>query len=110
MKKLLRAFSLCLVTCALCLDSASAYQLVSSRELGTGEARNQNVTVRCTTPTGGTTNETCQLRRYVRCRRGGDGRTTCSGWQPWRDIRNPSREFGDWRSAADACCRAKGLR
>ncbi|MCL2369301.1 MAG: hypothetical protein FWC83_01340 [Alphaproteobacteria bacterium] len=85
---------------------AHAHQLVSHRELGTGPALNQNVVVRCTTITGQASNEQCQLRRHVRC----DDRGNCGGWQPWRDIRNPSREFPTWQAAADACCRAKGLR
>jgi len=89
---------------------AQAYQLQSSRELGRDEARNQNIVVRCTTPTGGLSNQTCQLRRFARCKAAANGTRNCNGWLPWHDIRNPGPEFSDWRSAADACCRAKGLR
>ena len=83
-----------------------AYQKVSSREFGTGDARNQNVVVKCTTPTGQVSNETCSLRRYVKC---GDN-NKCSGWQQWRDLRNTRDTYSDWQSGATACCRAKGLR
>ena len=34
------------------IGSANAYQLLSSKELGKNDARNQNVVVKCTTDTG----------------------------------------------------------
>lgn len=89
--------------------AANAYQVLSSRELGQNDAKNQNVTVKCTTDTGKVSNQTCTLRRYAKC--GGAGaRKTCNGWQPWRDLRNPSRQYSDWKTAASACCRDQGLR
>ena len=100
-----KVFLLSTVYFLLLATASQAHQLISHRELGTGDARNQNVVVRCTTVTGTVSNEQCQLRRHVRCDRG-----NCAGWQPWRDIRNPTREFPKWQAAADACCRAKGLR
>lgn len=89
--------------------NASAYQLLSSKELGQNDARNQNIVVKCTTDMGQVSNQTCSLRRYVKCT-GTNSAKKCSGWQAWRDLRNPSNEYADWRSAASACCRAKGLR
>ena len=99
---------------ALCVISApagaaNAYQLLSSKELGTGDARNQTVVVKCTTDTGRVSNQTCTLRRYVKCSGTGDNQN-CTGWQPWQDLRTPNKKYSDWRSAASACCRAKGLR
>lgn len=89
--------------------SASAYQVLSSKELGQNDAKNQNVVVKCTTDTGQISNQTCSLRRYVKCT--GTAKTKrCNGWQPWRDLRNPSSEYADWRSGASACCREMGLR
>lgn len=85
------------------------YQVLSSRELGQGDAKNQNVVVKCTTNIGQISNTTCSLRRYAKCT-GTGAKKTCSGWQPWRDLRNPSNEYYDWKSAASACCRAYGLR
>ena len=89
--------------------TANAYTVVSSKELGQNDAKNQNVTVKCTTDTGRTSNQTCSLRRYAKCTGTGSSKR-CSGWQPWRDLRNPSIQYSDWKSAASACCRAKGLR
>ena len=86
--------------------SAHAYQISSSNEYGTGDARNQNMVVKCTTPTGQISNQTCSLRRYVKCT---DGKN-CAGWENWRDLSNTRDTYTDWQSAADACCRAKGLR
>jgi hypothetical protein len=86
-------------------NSASAYQLISSKELGNGDAKNQNIVVKCTTPTGNVSNQTCSLRRYVKC-----NGNTCSGWDTWRDLRNTNDTYSDWQSAANACCRAMGLR
>ncbi|MFQ6777798.1 MAG: hypothetical protein ACLRFI_00675 [Alphaproteobacteria bacterium] len=91
------------------LQSASAYQILSSKEYGSSDARNQNVVVKCTTETGKISTETCSLRRYIKCTGSGTN-MSCSGWQPWRDLRNPQKSYNDWKSAASACCRAKGLR
>lgn len=85
--------------------SASGYQVLSSKEFGGGDAKNQNVVVKCTTDTGKLSSQTCSLRRYVKC----SGKT-CNGWQPWRDLRDTTSQYSDWRAAAAACCRAKGLR
>ena len=91
------------------IGGASAYQLLSSKELGKNDAKNQTVVVKCTTDTGKTSNQTCTLRRYAKCTSTGSNKK-CSGWQPWQDLRNPRKQYSDWRSAASACCRAKGLR
>jgi len=93
------------VVCLCGIGSASAYQILSSNELGAGDARNQNVVVKCTTPAGQVSNQTCSLRRYVKC----NGKK-CSGWDKWRDLRNTRDTYNDWQSAANDCCRAKGLR
>ncbi len=100
-------FALCLIITS--VYGASAYQLLSSKELGKGDAKNQTVVVKCTTDTGKTSTQTCTLRRYAKCSDTGDNKT-CSGWQAWQDLRSPSKKYSDWRSAASACCRAKGLR
>lgn len=105
MKKIL--FALMIVGTA--LHGANAYQVLSSKELGKNDAKNQNVVVKCTTDTGKLSNQTCSLRRYVKCSGVGTAKK-CSGWQPWKDLRNPSASYADWKSAAAACCRAKGLR
>lgn len=89
--------------------SANAYQVMSSKELGKNDAKNQNVVVKCTTDLGKISNQTCSLRRYVRCSGTGTKRT-CNGWQGWRDLRNPEKQYSDWKSAASACCRSMGLR
>ena len=105
MKKLLFAFLMVFTTAM----SANAYQVLSSKELGQLDAKNQNVVVKCTTDTGKFSNQTCSLRRYAKC--SGDGAAKkCSGWQPWTDLRNPSKQYPDWKTAASACCRAIGLR
>lgn len=83
-----------------------AYQILSSNEYGSGDARNQNIVVKCTTPTGQITNQTCSLRRYVKCV---DGKN-CAGWEQWRDLGNTRDTFSNWQDAANSCCRAKGLR
>ena len=89
--------------------SANAYQVLSSKELGQRDAKNQNVVVKCTTDTGKVSNQTCSLRRYVKC--SGEGAAKkCSGWQPWTDLRNPGKQYPDWKTAASACCREMGLR
>lgn len=105
MKKILTAFFVICMT----IGSASAYQVLSSKEIGQNDAKNQNVVVKCTTDTGKVSNQTCSLRRYAKCT-GTGAKKTCSGWQPWSDLRNPGKKYSDWRSAASACCRAKGLR
>lgn len=89
--------------------SASAYQVISSKELGKNDAKNQNVVVKCTTDMGKLSNQTCSLRRYVKCNGTGVNKK-CSGWQGWRDLRNPEKQYSDWKSAASACCRSMGLR
>jgi hypothetical protein len=105
MKKLIISFVVVLSTAI----SAHAYQVLSSRELGKGDARNQNVVVKCTTEMGKISNQTCSLRRYVKCN--GTGiKKKCSGWQGWRDLRNPEKQFSDWKTAANECCRTMGLR
>lgn len=105
MKKFLSA----LLIVAASVHGASAYQVLSSKELGKNDAKNQNVVVKCTTDTGKVSNQTCSLRRYAKCTGTGADKK-CAGWQPWQDLRNPSKKYSDWRSAASACCRAKGLR
>ena len=89
--------------------SADAYQVLSSKELGQRDAKNQNVVVKCTTDLGKLSNQTCSLRRYVKCT-GTGTKKTCSGWQGWRDLRNPEKQYSDWKTAASSCCRALGLR
>ena len=91
------------------ISCANAYQVMSSRELGKNDAKNQNVVVKCTTDIGGISNQTCSLRRYVKCS-GTGTKKTCNGWQGWRDLRNPEKQYSDWKSAAAACCRSMGLR
>ncbi len=105
MKKLFIGFVFALST----IISAHAYQVLSSRELGKGDAKNQNVVVKCTTDMGKLSNQTCSLRRYVKCT-GTGVRKNCGGWQGWRDLRNPEKQFSDWKTAANECCRAMGLR
>ena len=107
MKKI---FAICYLIFAICaIGAADAYQVHSSKELGRGDARNQNIVVNCTTPTGQVSNETCTLRRYARCVGTGTNKN-CSGWLPWRSLQNPAKEFGDWRTGAATCCQSKGLR
>lgn len=105
MKNFFTIFILAVTTIA----SANAYQVVSSKELGKDDAKNQNVVVKCTTDLGKLSNQTCSLRRYVKCT-GTGTKKTCSGWQGWRDLRNPEKQYSDWKTAASACCRALGLR
>jgi len=96
-----------LISCLVSLVSltAEAFQMHSQRELGSGDARNQNIVVRCTTLDGKVSNQTCALRRFVKC-----GGKTCDGWNDWKDLRSPGKSYGDWRRAAEDCCTAKGLR
>ena len=105
MKKIITVFLLAVTTTV----SAHAYQVMSSKELGKNDAKNQNVVVKCTTDLGKLSNQTCSLRRYVKCT-GTGTKKTCSGWQGWRDLRNPEKQYSDWKTAASACCRALGLR
>ena len=105
MKKILLV--IIMVTSTIC--TANAYQVLSSKELGKNDAKNQNSVVKCTTDTGKVSNQTCSLRRYAKCSGTGSNKS-CSGWQPWRDLRNPNKEYPDWRAAASGCCRSKGLR
>ena len=103
MKRLLLSVFAVLLT----ISSANAYQVLSSKELGKNDAKNQNIVIKCTTDAGKVSNQTCSLRRYAKCTGTGSNKR-CSGWQPWRDLRNPSKEHSSWQ--ASACCRAKGLR
>ncbi|MCL2629301.1 MAG: hypothetical protein FWD33_01220 [Alphaproteobacteria bacterium] len=105
-KKILLAI---ILTCA-ATAAANAWKLETQRTLGNGEGKNQNVLVRCTTATGQASHQTCSLRRYAKCTRTQSGGQNCTGWQPWTDVRNPGRTFGTWQEAANACCRAHGLR
>ena len=91
------------------ITNAFAYQVLTTKEMGKDDARNQNVIVRCTTDTGKMSEETCSLRRYAKCL-GKDNKTNCTLWHQWRDLRNPSKTYSDWKSAASACCKGKGLR
>ncbi len=89
--------------------NASAYQVLATKDFGKDDAKNQNVIVKCTTDTGKLSDETCSLRRYVKCT-GPDKKSNCNSWQPWHDLRAPSAEYSNWKSAASACCKGKGLR
>ena len=105
MRKILSIFMIVMLG----MSGANAYQVMSSKELGRGEAKNQNVVVKCTTDTGKVSNQTCSLRRYAKCTGTGNNKK-CGGWQGWRDLRSPANEYSDWKTAASACCRSKGLR
>lgn len=105
MKKLFIALFITIATAV----SANAYQVLSSKELGQMDAKNQNVVVKCTTDTGKVSNQTCSLRRYAKCSGEGPAKK-CSGWLPWTDLREPGKHYSDWKTAASACCRAMGLR
>ena len=94
---------------AISVTGANAYQLLSSKEMGKNDAKNQTVVVKCTTDTGKVSAQTCTLRRYAKCS-GTGTKKTCNGWQPWQDLRTPGKKYSDWRGAASACCRAKGSR
>ena len=84
-----------------------AYQVLSTKEFGKNDAKNQNVVVKCTTAAGATSEETCSLRRYAKCNK---DKTDCNAWQPWRDLRDTTTSYPDWKAAASGCCRKKGLR
>jgi len=105
MKKIL--FSL--IAIVLMCGNAFAYQVLLTKEMGKGDAKNQNVVVKCTTDTGKLSGETCSLRRYAKCT-GKDKQSECDSWQPWRDLRDSTKTYMDWKSAASACCKKKGLR
>jgi len=105
MKKIFLSF----VILSSIVANAFAYQILTTKEFGKDDAKNQNVIVRCTTDTGKMSEETCSLRRYAKCL-GKDKKTNCTLWQPWRDLRDPSKTYSDWKSAASACCKGKGLR
>ena len=105
MKKILFA---CIATVTI-IGNTFAYQVLMTKEFGKDDAKNQNIIVKCTTDTGKLSEETCSLRRYVKCN-GSDKKSNCNSWQPWRDLRNPSGTYADWESAASACCKQKGLR
>jgi len=108
MKKIFSLSIFVLLTVIVTRD-ANAYKLLSSKELGSGEAQNQNVVVKCTTDTGNISNQTCKFRRYKKC--SGTGATKkCDNWQSWKDLQNPGADYTDWRGGAAACCQAKGLR
>lgn len=109
MRKIFSIFGSGLICLTLTFTGANAYQVLSSKELGQNDARNQNVVVKCTTDTGKVSNQTCSLRRYVKCTGTGSSRK-CSGWQPWKDLRDPNSSYSNWQAGAAACCRAKGLR
>ena len=100
MKKTIVAISMIFIA-----GGANAFVLESEKEFGIGEARNQNVIVKCTTSTGEVSNQTCTARRFANCKG-----NACNDWQPWTNVRNPGRVYGDWRKAATACCHALGLR
>jgi hypothetical protein len=102
-------FLLGIVVFGLTFRSADAYQVLSSKEMGRDDAKNQNVVVKCTTDTGKVSNQTCTLRRYAKCTGEGTNKK-CSGWQAWKDLRNPSSEYSNWQDGASECCRSKGLR
>lgn len=92
----------------LIVTNASAYQVLSTKEYGKDDAKNQNVVVQCTTDTGKKSSETCSLRRYVKCV--GKNKKICKAWQPWHDLRDSKTPYNTWQSAARACCKNKGLR
>ncbi|MCQ2575041.1 MAG: hypothetical protein MJ156_02985 [Alphaproteobacteria bacterium] len=106
MKK--KFFVFCLFIISLC-NISYGYQVLSTKEFGKADARNQNIVIKCTTDTGKLSNQTCSLRRYVKCQGNGD-KKKCNGWQPWRDLRNTSVNYTDWKTAASSCCKSKGLR
>lgn len=90
------------------IGNSFAYQLLSTKEYGKGDAKNQNITVRCTTDIGKNSSETCSLRRYVKCT--DKDKKSCTRWQPWYDLRDGSAQYNTWQAAAAACCKKKGLR
>lgn len=109
MKKIFGMFGIVLFALVINISDANAYKLLSSKELGNDDAENQNIVVQCTTDTGKTANQTCKLRRYVKCS-GVGTKKQCNGWQPWKDLQNPGAQYSDWRAGASDCCQSKGLR
>ena len=105
----MKKMCLILISGVLMCGNTFAYQVLTTKEFGTGDAKNQNIIVKCTTDTGKISEETCSLRRYVKCI-GKDKKTGCTSWQPWRDLRDTTSVYSDWKSAASACCKKKGLR
>lgn len=105
MKKIILSIIAIVLTCG----NTFAYQVLTTKEFGIGDAKNQNVIVKCTTDTGKMSGETCSLRRYVKCN-SKDKKSDCTSWQPWRDLRDATQPYADWKSAASACCKKKGLR
>ena len=91
------------------VENSFGYQLLSTKEYGRGDAKNQNIVVRCTTDTGKISNETCSLRRYARCNDKNKD-AECNSWQPWRDLRNTKSYYTTWQAGASDCCKRKGLR
>lgn len=91
------------------VGNAFSYKVITTKEFGKDDAKNQNVIVKCTTDTGKMSEEICSLRRYVKCL-GKDKKSMCESWQPWHDLRDPDGAYSDWKSAASACCKKKGLR
>lgn len=104
MKKILLFVFATILTCG----NVFAYQVLSTKEFGKGDAKNQNIVVKCTTNTGKLSEETCSLRRYAKCT--GKDNKNCNSWQPWRDLRDTNTTYADWKAAASGCCRKKGLR
>lgn len=105
---MMKKITFILITVFSFVGNSFGYQVVSTKEIGKGDAKNQNVIVKCTTDTGKMSSEKCSLRRYAKC--SGKEKQTCNSWQPWRDLRNTTGEYSDWQSAATACCKNKGLR
>ena len=97
-----------LITFISICGNAFAYTVLSTKEFGKDDAKNQNVIVKCTTSSGQLSTETCSLRRYAKCV--GKNNKNCNLWQPWRDLHDTSATYSDWKSAASACCKKKGLR
>ena len=104
MKNILLAF----VAIFTIVGNSFGYQLMSTKEYGKGDAKNQNITVKCTTDTGKISSETCALRRYAKC--SAKDKKNCNAWQPWRDLRDAKTSYADWQSGAIDCCKKKGLR
>ena len=64
MKKIFIAFVMFVTT----VGNTFAYQVLSTKEIGKDDARNQNVIVKCTTDTGKMSEEVCSvLVTYIIC-------------------------------------------
>lgn len=109
MKKIFTIFGIILFAGIINISDANAYKLLSSKELGKADAKNQNVVVKCTTDAGKLSNQICKFRRYAKCT-GPSSMRKCNAWQQWKDMQKPSNEYPSWRAGAAACCQAKGLR